>query len=73
LELNIVDNIGVGPGTSSSTNVPNIGAGTSSSSNNPLDGNDLTVLGIMRETKAMRVCLVYMTHLQTVCFRCVNF
>jgi len=40
LELNIVDNIGVGPGTSSSTNVPNIGAGTSSSSNNPLDGND---------------------------------
>ena len=40
LELNIVDNIGVGAGTSSSTNVPNIGAGTSSSSNNPLDGND---------------------------------
>eukprot|EP00258_Populus_trichocarpa_P028194 XP_024444213.1 uncharacterized protein LOC18095382 [Populus trichocarpa] len=40
LELNIVDNIGVGPGTSSSTNVPNIGVGTSSSSNNPLDGND---------------------------------
>jgi len=40
LELNIVDNIGVGPGTSSSTNVSNIGAGTSSSSNNPLDGND---------------------------------
>jgi hypothetical protein len=40
LELNIIDNIGVGPGTSSSTNVSNIGAGTSSSSNNPLDGND---------------------------------
>ncbi|XP_073268810.1 uncharacterized protein [Populus alba] len=40
LELNIVDNIGVGPGTSSSTSVPNIGVGTSSSSNNPLDGND---------------------------------
>ena len=38
--LNIVDNIDVGPGTSSSTNVSNIGAGTSSSSNNPLDGND---------------------------------
>ena len=31
--LNIVDNIGVGPGTSSSTNVSNIGAGTSSSTN----------------------------------------
>ena len=41
LELNIVDNIGVGVGTSNSTNVHNIGAGTSSSnSNNPLDGND---------------------------------
>jgi hypothetical protein len=40
LELNIVDNIGVGVGTTSSTNVHNIGAGTSSSSNNPLDGND---------------------------------
>jgi hypothetical protein len=33
----------------------------------------MTVLGIIRETKAMTVCLVYMTHLQTVCFRCVNF
>ena len=33
----------------------------------------MTVLGIKRETKAMRVCLVYMTHLQTVCFKCVNF
>ena len=40
LELNIVDNIGIGPDTSSSTNVHNIGAGTSSSCNNPLDGND---------------------------------
>uniref|UniRef100_A0A3N7ET70 Uncharacterized protein n=1 Tax=Populus trichocarpa TaxID=3694 RepID=A0A3N7ET70_POPTR len=40
LELNIVDNIGVGPGTSSSTNVSNIGTGTSSSTNVPLDGND---------------------------------
>ena len=40
LELNIIDNIGVGVGTSSSTNVHNIGAGISSSSNNPLDGND---------------------------------
>jgi len=40
LELNIVENIGVGVGTSSSTNVHNIGAGISSSSNNPLDGND---------------------------------
>jgi len=40
LELNIVDNIGVGVGTTSSTNVYNIGAGTSSSSNNPLEGND---------------------------------
>jgi hypothetical protein len=40
LELNIVDNISVGPGTSSSTNVLNIGVGTSSSSNNLLDGND---------------------------------
>jgi len=38
LELNIVDNIGVG--NSSSTNVHNIDAGTSSSNNNPLDGND---------------------------------
>jgi hypothetical protein len=81
LELNIVDNIGVGPGTSSSTNVSNIGAGTSSSTNVPLDGNDFDDCfrnnegnkGIVRETKAMRVCLVYMTHLQTVCFRCVNF
>jgi hypothetical protein len=35
--------------------------------------SNYTVLGIMRETKAMRVCLVYITHLQTVCFRCVNF
>jgi len=42
LELNIVNNIGVGagPGTSSRTNVSNIGAGTSSSTNVPLDGNE---------------------------------
>ena len=40
LELNIVDNIGVGVGTSSNTNVHNIGVNTSSSNNNPLDGND---------------------------------
>jgi len=81
LELNIVDKIGVGAGTSSSTNVSNIGASTSSSTNVPLDGNDFDDYfrnnegdkGIMRETKAMRVYLVYMTHLQTVCFRCVNF
>jgi hypothetical protein len=38
--LNIVDNIDVGPGTSSSTNVSNIGAGTSSNTNVPLYGND---------------------------------
>uniref|UniRef100_A0A2K1Y393 Uncharacterized protein n=1 Tax=Populus trichocarpa TaxID=3694 RepID=A0A2K1Y393_POPTR len=55
LELNIIDNIGVGVGTSSSTNVHNIGA------------------GIMRKIKAMRMCLVYMTHQQIVCFRFVNF
>jgi hypothetical protein len=40
LKLNIVDNIGVSVGTSSSTNVHNIGVNTSSSSNNPLYGND---------------------------------
>jgi hypothetical protein len=73
LELNIVDNIGVGPGTSSSTNVSNIGAGTSSSTNVPLDGNDFDNCFRNNEGDKGTVCLVYMTHLQTVCFRCVNF
>jgi hypothetical protein len=38
MELNIVDNIGVG--ISNSTNVYNIGVGISNSCNNLLDGND---------------------------------
>jgi len=33
----------------------------------------MNVLGIMRKIKAMRVCLVYMTHQQIVCFKFVNF
>jgi len=72
LELNIVDNIGVG--TSSSTNVHNIDTSTSSSSDNPLDSNYFDeYLGITRKIKAMKLCLVYMTHQQIVCFRFVNF
>jgi len=40
-KLNIVDNISVGVGTSSITNIHNIGVGIDSSNNNSLDGNDL--------------------------------
>ena len=71
-ELNNIDNISVG--TSSSTNVHNIGVGTSSDTNNPLNNNDIDeCLRIMRKIKAMKLVLVYITHLQIICFKFVNF